>query len=58
MSTQWNQQLRKCMFWKVIEWLEQNIRKQIEKNHSVQNKWTEYKIFNLKYENKNITKWG
>ena len=30
MSTQWNQQLSRYVFSKVIECLEQNIRKQIE----------------------------
>ena len=52
MSTQWNQQLISYVFSKVIECLEQTIRKQIDsKDHWLPNKWTEYKIFKLKYGN-------
>ena len=46
------------VFPKVIECLEQNIRKKsVAKDHQVQVKWTEYKIFELKSElaNVNIT---
>ena len=44
------------MFLKVIECLEQNILEEIDyKINEVQNKWTEYKIFELKYTNRNIT---
>ena len=50
MSTQWNQQLSRYVFSKVIECLEQNTKKQIDlKDHWILNKWTEYKIFELKY---------
>ena len=50
MSTQLNRQFSKYMS-KVIECLEQNIRKQIDnkKDYQVQNKWTNYEIFELKY---------
>ena len=52
MSTQWNQQLIRYVFSKVIEYLEQTIRKQIDsKDPWLPNKWTEYKIFKLKYGN-------
>ena len=52
MSTQWNQKLSRCAFSNVIECLEQNTRKQIDyKRHPILNKWTEYKIFKLKYAN-------
>ena len=47
MSTQWNRQLNRYVS-KVIECLEQNIR---NKDHQITNKWTDYKIFELKYEN-------
>ena len=52
MSTQWNRQLSRYMS-KTIECLEQSIRKQIDnkKDYQVQNKWTNYKIFELKYGN-------
>ena len=51
MSTQWNQQLSRWVS-KVIECLEQNIRKQINKKYyQMQSKWTDYKIFELKYGN-------
>ena len=59
MSAQWNQhqQLSIYVFSKVIESLEQNIRKQIDcRRPSVQNKWVEYKIFELKYASTNITR--
>ena len=38
---------------KVIECLEQNIRKQIDnkKDYQIQSKWTDYKIFEFKYGN-------
>ena len=55
MSTQWNQQLSRHVFSKVIECLEQNFRKKsIAKDLRVQNKWTEYKMFWFKYANENI----
>ena len=40
-------------FTKLIECLEQNIskKKSIAKYHQTRNKWTEYKIFELKYGN-------
>ena len=47
MSTQWNRQLNRYVS-KVIECLEQNIR---NKDHQITNKWTDYKIFELKYGN-------
>ena len=52
MSTQWNRQLSRYVS-KVIECLEQNIRKQIDnkKDYQIQSKWTDYKIFKLKYGN-------
>ena len=52
MSTQWNRQLSRYVS-KVIECLHQNIRKQIDnkKDYHIQNKWTDYKIFELKYGN-------
>ena len=52
MSAQWNRQLSRYVS-KVIECLEQNIRKQIDnkKDYQIQNKWTDYKIFELKYGN-------
>ena len=52
MSTQWNRQLSWYVS-KVIECLEQNIRKQIDnkKDYQIQSKWTDYKIFELKYGN-------
>ena len=52
MSTQWNRQLSRYVS-KVIECLEQNIRKQIDNkiDYQIQSKWTDYKIFELKYGN-------
>ena len=52
MSTQWNRQLSRYVS-NVIECLHQNIRKQIDnqKDYHIQNKWTDYKIFELKYGN-------
>ena len=52
MSTQWNQRLSRYVA-KVIECLEQNIRKQIDNkiDYQIQSKWTDYKIFELKYGN-------
>ena len=52
MSTQWNQQLSRYVS-KAIGFLEQNIRKQIDnkKDYQIQSKWTDYKIFELKYGN-------
>ena len=50
MSTQWNPQLSRYVS-KVIERLEQNIQKQIDnkKDYQIQNKWIDFKIFELKY---------
>ena len=46
MSTQWKQQFSRYVFSKAIEYLEQNIRKQIDcKRPSSIKKWTEYKTF-------------
>ena len=51
MSIQWNRQLNRYVS-KVIECLKQNIRKKsIAKDHQIPNKWTDYKIFKLKYGN-------
>ena len=52
MSTFWNRQHSRYVS-KVIECLEQNIRKQIDqkKDYQIQNKWAGYKIFELKYRN-------
>ena len=52
MSTQWNRQLSRCVS-KIIECLHQNIWKQIDNkiDYHIQNKWTWYKIFELKYGN-------
>ena len=42
-----------------IEYLEQNIRnKAIAKDHRMQNKLTECKIFELKYAGRNLTTYG
>ena len=56
MSTFWNRQLSRYVS-KVIECLEQNIRKQIDnKNeYQIQNKWADYKIFELKYTNTKLS---
>ena len=52
LSTKWNQQLTGYVFSKVIECLEQNIRKQIDcRNHRISNKWTEHKTLKLKWGN-------
>ena len=49
MSTVWNYVFPKAMC------LEENIRKQIDcKGPSNEQKWTDYKIFGLKYTNRNI----
>ena len=49
MPTQWNRQFSRYVS-KVIECLEQNIpTKLIAKDHQIPNKWTDYKIFELKY---------
>ena len=52
MSIQWNWQLSGYVS-KVTECLEENIRKQIDnkKDYQMQSKWTDYKIFELKYGN-------
>ena len=52
MSTQWNRQLSRYVS-KLIEYLEQNIRKQIDnkEDYQIQSKWRDYKIFELKYGN-------
>ena len=49
MSTQWNRQLNRYVP-KVIECLEQK-NKSITKDHQIPNKWTDYKIFELKFGN-------
>ena len=59
MSTMWNQQLSRYVFSKVIECLEQNIREQIDSKRPWNTKQMDridYKIFILKYTNRNITK--
>ena len=57
LSTQWNEQLIRCVFSKVIEFLKQNNRKQTDcKDHQTSYKWTEYKIFILKCENIELSK--
>ena len=52
MSTQWNRQLSRLES-KLIEYLEQNIRKQFDnkEDYQIQSKWRDYKIFELKYGN-------
>ena len=51
MATQWNQQLKRYVS-KVIECLEQTFaNKSIAKEHQIPNKWTDCKIFELKYGN-------
>ena len=52
MSTQWSPQLNTYVS-KVIEFLEPNIwkKKSIAKDHQTPSKWTDYKIFELKYGN-------
>ena len=56
MSTQWNRQLSRYVL-KVIECSDRNIRKQIDnkKDCQIQSKWTDYKIFELKYGNTNLS---
>ena len=57
MSTPWNQQLNRYVFSKVIEGLEQNIRKHIDCNRpsgTKQMNRIEYKIFIMKYTNTDI----
>ena len=39
---------------KIIECLEPNNRKLIAKDHQIPNKWTDYKIFELKYGNTKV----
>ena len=55
MSTQWNRQLSRYVS-KLIEYLEQNIRKQVDnkEDYQIQSKWRDYKIFELKYGNTNL----
>ena len=56
MSTQWNQQLSRYVLSKVTECLEQSVQnKLITKDHRMQNEWTEYKIFELKYGNRKLS---
>ena len=51
MSTQWNWQLIRYVL-KVIKCLEQTFEnKSIAKDYQISNKWTDYKIFELKYGN-------
>ena len=59
LSTQWNQQLIRSVFSKLIECLDQNIRKQIDCKrplNRIPNKWTECKIFKLKCGNIKLSK--
>ena len=50
MSTQWNQELTRYMFSKVINvWSKTFENKPIAKDHWIPNKWIECKIFELKY---------
>ena len=53
-----NQQRSRYVFSKVIQCLEKNIQKHkvIAKDYRVQNSWAEYKIFILKYVNRNVTR--
>ena len=55
MSTQWNQQLSRYVS-KLMEYLHQNIWKQIDnkKDFHIQNKWKDYKTFELKYGNTKV----
>ena len=50
MSTQWNEQLSRYIFSKVIEFLEQNVQKQIDykKPSNTKQMNREHKIFELK----------
>ena len=54
MSTQWNRQLIRYVS-KVIECLHENIRKKIDSekdyHRHLLNKWTDYKMFELKHGN-------
>ena len=53
LSTQWNQQLIRYVFSKVIECLEQNIRKQIDckrPSNTTQNSWIQIQIEMRKYK--------
>ena len=55
MQTQWNQEHRSNVFSNVsknqtLEWIQAFENKLITKNHGTQNKWIEYKTFELKYE--------
>ena len=51
MSTQWNWQLIRYVL-KVIKCLKQTFKnKSIAKDYQISNKWTDYKIFELKYGN-------
>ena len=57
MSTQWNHNVVGTCFQKqLIVWNKTFESKSITKDHRVQNKWTEYKIFEMKYANRNTTK--
>ena len=58
MSTQWNRQLSRYVS-KVIECLEQNIRKQIDnkKDYQIQSKWTDYKTVKYSSWNMEIQSW-
>ena len=52
LSTQWNQQLIRYVFSRVIECLEQKFQnKLIAKDHRIPDKWSEYRIFILKCRN-------
>ena len=57
MSTKWNQQLTSYVFSKVIECLGKKTFKQIDcKGPSSTKQMNKYKIFELKYANRNKTK--
>ena len=56
MSAQWNQQPIDLMLSKLIKFLEQTFEnKSITRDHRIQNKWTEYKIFELKSGNRKLS---
>ena len=56
-STQWNKQLSRNVFFKVIECLEKSNPRMNTKhsNTKIKNKWIEYKIFELNYGNTKVS---
>ena len=54
MPTQWNQQPNRCVFSKVIECLEQNVRKQIDCKRPSNAKQMN-RIFELKYGDRKLS---